>query len=620
MHKSIGASSQRPKINYKECFKFLFHYVKTYKFASLFVFISTFLSSALLAGTIIGQYYYMQFITKLLQDSSQSLNQTESTWYFVGLIFGYILQLVLFVSQTILMTKIAQMIGRSIRKDLFLKLLKLKLAYFDSNLSGDIMSKLTNDVNNITNSLTQNVTQLLTALFQMFWMLIAMLAFSPLLSLFVLLITPIQFIFIFLTTKKALPYFVSKQKVLGELNGFVEETISGQKVINNFDEVDDIIAKFDAKNEQIKDIDRKSTILSGINAPWILFTTAFILIFIIVVGIYMPSNIDLGGVVSSKGPSGSSNEILNNLALFNLLFAFTIMLRNFLNPLFQMFQLLNVIQAALAGTSRVFTIFEQKNEVSKNEDIIVKNLKGNVQIKKLSFSYDGKKNVLKNINLNVKAGEVVGIVGPTGSGKTTIINLLTKFYDIEEGDILIDNISVKNITKKSLRDEVSIVLQDTYIFEESVYQNIRYAKPSATDKEIETACIMANADNFIRSLKDGYNTILKNNADGLSQGEKQLLAIARAILKKSSILILDEATSSIDTKTEKDIREGMVFASKNKTTFIIAHRLSTIKSADKIVVLKDGEILEMGNHEQLLSNKGFYYNLYTSGINTPEDL
>jgi ATP-binding cassette subfamily B protein len=305
---------------------------------------------------------------------------------------------------------------------------------------------------------------------------------------------------------------------------------------------------------------------------------------------------------------------------FSLVLAFSMLLRSYTNPTFQIFQLLNVIQTALAGTERAFSILEQEDEIKDDESVVVGDLKGDVKITNLSFSYDGKKDVLKNISLHAKPGQVIGIVGPTGSGKTTIINLLTKFYDISEGDIVIDGNSIKTITKESLRSKVSIVLQDTFIFGESIYENIRHAQPSATNEEIVEAAKTANAHHFISVLKNGYDTVIENNADELSQGEKQLLAITRAILKKANILILDEATSSIDTKTEKDIQEAMIKLSKNKTTFVIAHRLSTIKNADQIIVLKDGEIIEKGDHTSLLKAKGFYHNLYTSGVNTPEDL
>ncbi|MGL4343222.1 MAG: ABC transporter ATP-binding protein [Metamycoplasmataceae bacterium] len=603
-------NSSVKKIPIKKNILFIWTYMKNYKIESILIFLFTLILTMILAGGIIGQYFFM----KSLQEAS--ISQSETIAYTIGLICGYVFQLILFLFQTIIMTKVAQKVGKKIREDLYLKLLKLKLSYFDSNPSGDVMSKLTNDVNNITDSLTQNVTQLMTNFFQMFWMLIVMFLFSPILSLIVLVFAPLQLLFIIWMTKKSQPLFFAKQQILGDLNGYVEETISGQKVINNFDKVKQTIDIFQIKNEKIKDIDNKSTIYAGITSPWILFTSGLTLTSIIMIAIGISgTNFELGGIISTLDKDGK----LDPLLLFSLLYAFTLMNRNFSNPMFQIFQMLSVMQGALAGAERVFSIFTEKNENKEEETIDVKNLQGNVEIKNLTFSYDGKKDVLKNINISAKSGQTIGIVGPTGSGKTTIINLLTKFYDIENGDILIDGISVKNMTKNSLREEVSIVLQDTYIFGKSIYENIRYAEPNASDKEIENACIMANADHFIRSLKDGYNTVLENNAEELSQGEKQLLAIARAILKKASILILDEATSSIDTKTEKDIREGMIFAAKNKTTFMIAHRLSTIRHADQIIVLKDGEIIENGNHEQLIKNKGFYHNLYTSGINTPED-
>lgn len=336
------------------------------------------------------------------------------------------------------------------------------------------------------------------------------------------------------------------------------------------------------------------------------------------------NKINFGGIQSSLGDPNDPNYPFITAALtMSLLTAMMTFTKNFSNPIYQIFQLLTLLQSAIAGTNRAIVITEQTKEVLlDSETINVKKLKGHIKFKNLSFSYDNKKDVLKNISLDVKPGQVVGIVGPTGSGKTTIINLLTKFYDVtnEESDILIDDISIKNITKHSLRQEVSIVLQDTFIFGASIYENIRYAKENATNEEIEEACKKANAHNFIMSLEKGYETILENNADDISQGQRQLLAIARAFLKTSSILILDEATSSIDTKTEKDIQQGMIELSKGKTTFMIAHRLSTIKHADIIVVLKDGEILEKGNHQQLLKLNGFYANMYNSKLNTPEDI
>ena len=330
------------------------------------------------------------------------------------------------------------------------------------------------------------------------------------------------------------------------------------------------------------------------------------------------NNVEFGTSYFPTVENGKSNPALV-LSLLTAIMSFS---RNFTNPIYQIFQILNLLQMALAGAERTEQIKKQEIEIRNEETIDVSNLKGNIDFKNLTFSYDGFNDVLKNINLSIKQGQVVGIVGPTGSGKTTIINLLTKFYDVtnENSDIFIDEISIKNITKESLRNEVSIVLQDTFIFEDTIYENMRYANPEATNEEIEEAAKKANAHSFIMSLEKGYDTVLKNNADEISQGQRQLLAITRAFLRKSSILILDEATSSIDTKTEKDIQSGMIKLSKGKTTFMIAHRLSTIKHADIIIVLKDGQILEKGNHFELLEQNGFYANMYNSKLNTPEDI
>ncbi len=604
------------KIDIKKNLKFIWFYLKSYKLKTIIIFISSFFVTSMLSAAIFGQYYFTEYITSSLATTGTTDSDTILT-YTLLIIFSYVIFFIVSIIQIFIMTKLAQRIGKQIREDLFHKILELKLSYFDSEPSGDIMSKLTNDVNNITNVLTQNVTQFLTNSFQIVLMLISMFIFSPFLALIILAIAPFQFSFIILILKKAQPNFLKKQVYIGELNGFVEETISGQKVINNFNKKEETINAFNVYNQKIKAIDSKTSFLSGVVNPWnSLMTSTSIMLMVSVALLFSTNNIEFGSIINWTTINGKTDKP----TAFSLVLAFSMLLRSYTNPTFQIFQLLNVIQTALAGTERAFSILKQEEEIKDYESVVVGDLKGDVKIENLSFSYDGKRNVLNNISLHAKPGQVIGIVGPTGSGKTTIINLLTKFYDISDGDILIDGNSIKTITKESLRSKVSIVLQDTFIFGESIYDNIRHAKPSATNEEIVEASKMANSHHFISVLKNGYDTVIENNADELSQGEKQLLAIARAILKKSSILILDEATSSIDTKTEKDIQEAMIKLSKDKTTFVIAHRLSTIKSADQIIVLKDGEIIEKGNHETLLKEKGFYHNLYTSGVNTPEDL
>lgn len=588
-----------------------------YKGQFLFVVVSSILISIINAGIIIGQYYFMDYLTKAVRAKLD--NEFQNVIIYSALLFsGIIFVLILFVLQVLAMTKIAQISGKQIRKDLYFKILELKLSYFDQNPSGDIMSRLTNDVNNITNALTQNVTQFMINITQIIIMLVSMFIFSPILASIALAFAPVQLIVVIFLFKKAQPNFAKKQAKLGELNGFIEETISGQKVINNFNKQEPTIEAFQVKNHAIRKIDNQTQRLSSLASPWNTFMQWMLIVTILILISYLSSkNINFGGITSTL-LEGKTNPV----AVTSLISALMLFVRNYSNPIYQIFQMLYLLQGAIAGTERAFVVKDKPIEVNDNEKIDIHEIQGDIKFKNLTFSYDGKRNILKNIDLHVKPGQVVGIVGPTGSGKTTIINLLTKFYDVKnnDSDILIDDISIKKITKHSLRNEVSIVLQDTFVFGKSVYENLRYSKPDATNEEIIAAAKEANAHHFIMALENGYETILENNAEILSQGERQLLAIARAFLKKSSILILDEATSSIDTKTEKDIQTGMIKLSKNKTTFMIAHRLSTIKHADIIIVLKDGEIFEQGNHEELLKLNGFYANMYNSKLNTPEDL
>ena len=610
------------KERYGKPLKFLWIYIKEYKSTFIFVVISSIILSLFTAGITIGNYYFLKFITEHI-DLKAPEHSATIVKFMSGLLVALFLALIIYVLQTIFMTKTAQYTSKSLRKDLYFKILDLKLQYFDSTPSGDIMSRLTNDINTITMALTQNVTQFLVSSTQIFFFLIVLLLFSPIMGAIAIVFVPIQLSVVYLLFKKAQPNYAKKQVVLGDLNGYAEETISGQKIINNFNKQHLAIASFNKKNENLKNISYKSDLLSSLPNSWnTLMGNVLIGVMYIVAMALSINKINFGGIQSTLGGNPDDSFITATLTM-SLLTAMMTFTKNFSNPIYQIFQLLTLLQSAIAGTNRAIVIAEQPKEVlSDSETVNVKNLKGHIKFKNLTFSYDNKKDVLKNISLDVKPGQVVGIVGPTGSGKTTIINLLTKFYDVtnEESDILIDDISIKNITKHSLREEVSIVLQDTFIFGASIYENIRYAKEDATNEEIEEACKKANAHNFIMSLEKGYETVLENNADDISQGQRQLLAIARAFLKTSSILILDEATSSIDTKTEKDIQQGMIELSKGKTTFMIAHRLSTIKHADIIVVLKDGEILEKGNHQQLLKLNGFYANMYNSKLNTPEDI
>ena len=618
MKKPQHSKNQRPKVDYKKSFIYLWDYIKIYKGQFIFVMISSILISIFNAGVILGQYFFQKYLGQIV--AGQAQNETTNIIMFAVFIFLAIFIIAgLFIFQVFVMTKVAQYSGKQIRKDLYFKLLELKLAYFDQNPSGDIMSKLTNDVNNITNALSQNVTQFMVNMSQIIIMLGSMFVFSPILASIALAFTPIQLIVVVLLFRKAQPNFAKKQKALGDINGFIEETISGQKVINNFNKQQPTIDAFEIKNVRIQKLDQQTQLLSSLVSPWNTFMQWFLRVLLLALAAtFALNNFNFGGIVTTLNNQGITDPNL----VIPLLTVLLLLVSNYSNPIYQIFQMLYLLQGAIAGAERAFAVKEQPIEVQAQESVTVADLQGEIEFKNLSFSYDGQKDVLKNINLHVKPGQVVGIVGPTGSGKTTIINLLTKFYDIdnEQSDILIDGISIKTITKQSLRDQVSIVLQDTFVFGGSVYENLRYAKADATNEEIEQAAQDANVAHIIHGLENNYETILENNAEMFSQGEKQLLAIARAFLKRSSILILDEATSSIDSKTEKDIQSAMIKLSKGKTTFMIAHRLSTIKHADIIVVLKDGAILEQGNHQELLAQNGFYAAMYNAKLNTPEDL
>ena len=433
------------KIDIKKNLKFIWFYLKTYKLKTIIILISSFLVTSLLSAAIFGQYYFTEYITSSLTETGQTDWNTILT-YTSLIITAYVIFFIVSVTQIFIMTKLAQKIGKDIRQDLFHKILELKLSYFDSQPSGDIMSKLTNDVNNITNVLTQNVTQFLTNSFQIILMLISMFIFSPILAIIILAIAPIQFSFIILILKKAQPNFLKKQVYIGELNGFVEETISGQKVINNFNKKAETINAFDVYNKKIKAIDTKTSFLSGVVNPWnTLMAAGAGMLMVFVALIFSDQNWNFG-LINNTLVDGQTDRSV----AFSLVLAFSMLLRSYTNPTFQIFQLLNVIQTALAGTERAFSILEQEDEIKDDESVVVGDLKGDVKITNLSFSYDGKKDVLKNISLHAKPGQVIGIVGPTGSGKTTIINLLTKFYDISEGDIVIDGNSIKTIDRKSV--------------------------------------------------------------------------------------------------------------------------------------------------------------------------
>lgn len=498
--------------------------------------------------------------------------------------------------QNILMISTAQKTSSDIRKDLFINLQKLPLRYFDTHSSGDLMSRLTNDVDNINVILSQGVVQLFSGIIMIIGMIIAMLLLSPILTLIALAMMPLMFLGTRLIARKTQPFFMAQQKELGQLNGFIEESVSGQKAIKLFTQENNARESFSQINHRLVKSSIMAQGLSGIMGP-------------------------LNNVINNLSylvvtVSGCIFIIRGMGVTVGVVFSFLLYMRNFTRPINEILNLFNTVQSALAGAERVFEVIDEEKETDPPHAHGIMEISGKVEIDGVGFSYIPGKDVLKGITLNADSGQTVAIVGPTGAGKTTVINLLTKFYDFDGGRILIDGTDIRSITAASLRSTISIVLQDPFLFSDTVRENIRYGCLSATDEEVVEAAKKARAHEFILQLPDGYDTVLGDNGGDLSQGQRQLLSIARAIIAKSSVLVLDEATSSIDTRTEVQIQSALLELMKGKTSFVIAHRLSTIRNADKIVVIKDGQVVESGTHDGLISKGGFYEELYTSQFKT----
>lgn len=569
----------------KGTIKRLLGYLIEKKFNIFIVFILCFVTTLIsILGTRLNGYTIDKFI--------ETGDMKGLAFICIILVLMYLVNIFSTYYQNIVIVKISQRVSAKIRKELFTALQKLPLKYFDNNSSGDLMSRLTNDVDNINTTLSQSVTQLFSGIINVVGMLIAMLLLSPILTLIGMITVPLTFIATKTLAKKTQSFFVKQQREFGNLNGYIEEMVSGQKVVLLFSEEEKVKEEFSEINERLT---KSAIIAQGVSSfmgPINNFINNISYLIISVVG----------GYLILKG-----SEIT-----VGIVFSFLLYMRNFTRPINEIMNLFNTIQGALAGAERVFEVIDEEKEKDKDNAVNIDNIEGHVELRGVTFSYSNGKEILKNVSLEAKKGEVIAIVGPTGAGKTTIVNLLTKFYDIDSGEILIDGKNIDEITRESLRKTVAMVLQDTYLFSETVSENIRYGRLDASDEEVIEAAKMADAHHFIKQLPQGYDTVLSDNGGNLSQGQRQLLAIARAILSNASILILDEATSSIDTRTEVLIQNAMLKLMEGKTTFVIAHRLSTIRNADKILALKDGEIIESGTHDELLAKEGFYANLYNS--------
>ncbi|WP_318581608.1 ABC transporter ATP-binding protein [Bacillus paranthracis] len=494
--------------------------------------------------------------------------------------------------QTFVMVNVALKTIQKIRQDIFEKIQTLSLRFFDVRSQGDLMSRVTNDIDNLNQALTQSVVQIISSALTFIGVTIAMFALDWILAIVTLITVPIMFF----VTKKLVAYsgknFAKRQKDLGELNGFIEEAITGADVTTLYGKEKETVQNFNEINEQLRVSATKADTFSAFIFPSMNFI----------------NNLGMGLVIGT-----GSVMVLNGMTTVGVIAAFINYSRQFSRPLSQFATLMNTIQAAVAGGERVFEIMDEVPEIKNKKDaFVVQNLQGHVALENVSFGYEENKTILKEVSLKARPGETIALVGPTGSGKTTIINLLTRFYDIQQGQIHIDGKNIKEYDMNSLRSKIGVVLQDTYLFAGTIMDNIRYGRLDASDEEVINAAKAASAHSFIKHLPNQYETKIASEGSNLSQGQKQLLAIARAILADADILILDEATSNIDTRTELQIQEGLNNLMRGRTSFVIAHRLKTIEKADQILVIKDGSILEKGSHESLMEDRGFYFDLYTS--------
>lgn len=507
------------------------------------------------------------------------------------LLFIYAVKTAAQMISMICITNSIQDTMRDLRNACIEKINALPVKTLDSHPKGDILSRITNDIDAISNAMQQTFMNVISGVLMVCFAIFMMFRVNLVMTLCVLVIIPISYIIIKKIAKVSQESFDIHQRALGDLSANVTESFSGYNEIILFGKQEESVKKFEKINENIRETAYKAQFLSYLMSPLLSLLTYLAIGLVSVIGtIYA-----IGGVIT-----------------VGQLQAFVRFIWQVNEPLTQVSQLSSQIQSALSAMDRIheFIGYEEETDVEIKEMVF----DGNVEFKDIRFGY-GKKEVLHGVSLYAKKGETVAIVGPTGSGKTTIVNLLMRFYDPNSGSIVIDGIDSININRRTLRDNIGMVLQDTWLFTGSIRENIRFSKPDATDEEIEQACKYANADEFISTLPNGYDTVIDEEADNISQGEKQLLTIARAILKDPKVLILDEATSSIDTKTEKNIQDAMDYLMEGRTSFIIAHRLSTIKNADKILVLKDGNIIECGNHNELMKENGFYANLYNSQFN-----
>ena len=605
--RGMSMIAEKPK-NMKKTLSRLLKYIVTNKFMIIMLVASVIISALLnLAGPSI-QGEALKFLTPstdeggkliILEDGTVKVDFAGMTRLLVLLGAVYLLSSLFTYIQGHISAKLSQKTVYRMRGDLFRKIEKLPIKYIDNHPHGDIMSRMTNDIENISNTVSNSVTSLISGIITIIGAFSLMLYHSWQMTLVALVTIPLTVLVTTKLTKYVRRYFMRQQQLLGAINSQVEESVTGYKTVVAFGHENEIKDEFNRTGDELRTAGIKAEIFGGVMGPLmnIIGNVGFLLIVI------------CGALFTMKGLIGITT-----------IYVFIQYSKQFTRPINEVANQYTSILNAITGAERVFEIADQNDETDEGKKVLLPaDIKGNISFRNICFSYVQSEPVLKNFNLEISSGQKIAIVGKTGSGKTTIINLLTRFYETDSGKILLDGTDIREITKASLRKNIAIVLQDTVLFSDTVGANIRYGRPEASEAETEAAAKAAKAHDFITRMPEGYDTVLDESGGNISQGQKQLLTIARAILADPKILILDEATSSVDTRTEMDIQSAMINLMQGRTTLIIAHRLSTIRDADKIIVLDDGRIVEAGNHNELIAAEGVYYGLYMSqfaGIET----
>ncbi len=594
-HGPMGGTGEKAK-DFKGTMKKLIAYLSTYKLA---IFIVVLFAVGSAAFSIVGPKMLGNATTEIFKGLIAKISGTGGGIDFTAigkilifLICLYIISSAFSFIQGFIMSDVSQKVSYNLRKEISQKISRMPMKYFDSKTHGEVLSIVTNDIDTLSQNLNQSMTQVITSITTIIGVLIMMFSISWLMTLVALLILPLSMILLAAVMKKSQKFFKSQQEYLGHVNGQVEEVYSGHNIVKAFNGEKEVIEEFDGYNETLYKSAWKSQFLSGMMMPIMTFVGNIGYVAVSILGGYLAIKkmIEVGEIQS-----------------------FIQYVRSFTQPIAQVAQVANLMQSTTAAAERVFAFLEEEEEdqIATNP-VSINGLEGNVQFKNVHFGYSSDKTIINDFNTVVKQGQKVAIVGPTGAGKTTMVKLLMRFYDVNSGSIIIDGHDIRDFNRNELRTMFGMVLQDTWLFNGSIMENIRYSKLDATDDEVIAAAKAAYVHHFVQTLPDGYNMELNEEANNVSQGQKQLLTIARAILADPKILILDEATSSVDTRTEIRIQKAMDNLMKGRTSFIIAHRLSTIRDADLILVMKDGDIVEQGTHEGLLEANGFYANLYNS--------